>query len=259
MPLDIRGKIAAAEIAFYILWVVLTTLLVIRYAFRRDAGWFFLLIFSLSRITEGALIVAGELNGHIPLFSAAYIMQYSCLFALLFAALGFIGMAGQSSYSESPRVATVLRLVGSLGFIGLGLCIAGGVLGTQKQADQVMAASLRRAGVCLYAVVFVNLVVIQFLAWSQRFLLKRNRQSLLLGIFLVIPFLGVRIAYAVISAFSSSDLYGIHPSSDPNLKKLNPVTGQWYLFLVLGPVMEYMAVSLYLFASVVLAQKRRYY
>jgi hypothetical protein len=112
MPLDTRGKIAAAEIGFYAPWVVLTTLLVIRYAFRRDAGWFFLLIFSLcelmtlsgflglaykiipaARMTEGALIVAGELNGQVPLFSAAYIMQYSCLFALLFAALGFIGMA----------------------------------------------------------------------------------------------------------------------------------------------------------------------
>jgi len=40
-----------------------------------------------------------------------------------------------------------------------------------------MAASLRRAGVCIYAAVYLNLVVVHFLAWTQRFLLKRNRQS----------------------------------------------------------------------------------
>jgi hypothetical protein len=112
MPLDTRGKIAAAEIAFYAPFVGLTTWLVIRYAFRRDAGWFWLLIFCLcelmtlreyfslklqihsaARMTEGALLVAAESNGQVSLYSAAYIMQYSCLFCLLFSALGFIGMA----------------------------------------------------------------------------------------------------------------------------------------------------------------------
>jgi predicted RND superfamily exporter protein len=51
MPLDTRGKIAAAEIAFYVPIVILTMLLVFRYAFRRDAGWFFLLIFSMCEST----------------------------------------------------------------------------------------------------------------------------------------------------------------------------------------------------------------
>jgi hypothetical protein len=47
----------------------------------------------IARMTEGALLVAGESNGQIPLYSAAYIIQYSSLFALLFSTLGFIGMA----------------------------------------------------------------------------------------------------------------------------------------------------------------------
>ena len=49
MPkLDTRGILAAAEIAFYAPIAVLTLILVFRYAFRRDAGWFFLFIFSIS-------------------------------------------------------------------------------------------------------------------------------------------------------------------------------------------------------------------
>ena len=52
MPLDTIGKIAAAEIAFYTPIAVLALLLVVRYAFRRDAGWFFLLIFSLCELAH---------------------------------------------------------------------------------------------------------------------------------------------------------------------------------------------------------------
>ena len=49
MPtLNTRGKIAAAEIAFYAPIAVISLVLIFRYAFRRDAGWFFLFIFSAS-------------------------------------------------------------------------------------------------------------------------------------------------------------------------------------------------------------------
>lgn len=50
MPqLDLRGKIAAAEIAFWVPVFGLSAYLVFRYAFRRDAGWFFLTIFSAGK------------------------------------------------------------------------------------------------------------------------------------------------------------------------------------------------------------------
>ena len=48
MPLDERGKIAAAQLAFYAPVAGLTLYLVFRYALRRDAGWLFLALFSLS-------------------------------------------------------------------------------------------------------------------------------------------------------------------------------------------------------------------
>jgi hypothetical protein len=48
MALGIPGAIAAAELAFYVPIAVITTFLVVRYGFRRDAGWLFLALFSLS-------------------------------------------------------------------------------------------------------------------------------------------------------------------------------------------------------------------
>lgn len=47
MPLDERGKIAAAEIGFYVPITAITIVLMGRYALRRDAGWLFLFLHSL--------------------------------------------------------------------------------------------------------------------------------------------------------------------------------------------------------------------
>ncbi|CAA7259973.1 unnamed protein product [Cyclocybe aegerita] len=256
MPsLDTRGQISAAEIAFYAPVAAITLLLIIRYAFRRDAGWFFLFLFSLARIAGGALVLAGQLKPDPSLFNAAYIMDFSALVALLFSSLGFIGMAGQHTYSENPRVTIVLRLVGLLGLAGLGLCIAGGVLGAQAAADQNTATTLRRAGVGVYAGIYVILLIVHIGTWSYRWHLRSYRRNLLWGISAALPFLGARMAYAVIAVWSSSDLYGLQPSSNATLAKMNPVTGDWIFYLVLSLIMEFLVVALYLLASTVLAQR----
>jgi hypothetical protein len=49
MPLDTRGIISAAQLGAYVPIAGVSLFLVIRYALRRDAGWLFLFIFSLSQ------------------------------------------------------------------------------------------------------------------------------------------------------------------------------------------------------------------
>jgi len=259
MPiLDTRGKLAAAQIGFYVPVAALTLLLVIRYALRRDAGWLFLFIFSITRIAGGALILAGQLTPNPVLLSAAYIMDYTGLAPLLFSSLGFIGMAGQHTYSENPRVTSILRAVGLLGLVGLALCIAGGVLGTQPTANQNIASTLRRAGVCVYAGMYVILFGTHIGTWTYRWHLRSYRRNLLWGITVALPILGARIAYAIIAAWSSSDLFGRQLSSNPTLAKLNPVTGDWVLYLVLSLILEFAVAALYLFASTVLARRHHH-
>ena len=84
------------------------------------------------------------------------------------------------------------------------------------------------------------------------------RSQLLIGISFAFPFLGVRLAYAVLAAWSASDLRGLHPSSNVTIAKFNPVTGNWILYLALDLVMEWVVAALYLFASTVLAQRRHH-
>lgn len=59
MPhLDKRGIISAVEIVFYTPIALLTVYLVYRYAFRRDAGWLFLSIFSMGKFVDSCNIIS---------------------------------------------------------------------------------------------------------------------------------------------------------------------------------------------------------
>jgi hypothetical protein len=81
--------------------------------------------------------------------------------------------------------------------------------------------------------------------------------QLLWGISFGLLPLGARVAYAILSSWSSEDLFGARPSANPVLAKSNPITGDWVLFLLLSSVMEYVVVAIYLFSSVVLSRRRR--
>lgn len=83
---------------------------------------------------------------------------------------------GQHTYSENPRVTIILRIIGIVGLGGLGLCIAGGVLGGEATANQNVATTLRRAGVCLYAGIYVVLFAVHIGTWTYRWHLRSYRR-----------------------------------------------------------------------------------
>jgi len=261
MPaLDNVGKIAAAQIAFFTPVAAITLFLIFRYAFRRDAGWFWLFIFSAVRIASGALTLAGELLSQTNLLLAAYILEYAGLPLLLLASLGFLGMAGQHTYSENPRFIFILRMLGVLGLVGLALSIAGGVLGSPTSlAPSTAALPLREAAAGIFAGFFVIDFFANIGAWTYRWHLRSYRRNLLGGVSVALPFLGARVAYSVLATWSSSDLFGEFPSNNPALAQFNPVTGNWILYLVLGPLMEFAVTSLYMLSSTVLARKHHHH
>jgi len=257
--LDTRGKIAAAQIAFYTPIAGYTLFLIFRYAFRRDAGWFWLFIFSAVRIASGALVIAGELLLETNLLVAAYTLEYAGLAPLLLASLGFIGMAGQHTYSENPRFIVILRTLGVLGLVGLILSIAGGALGSPTSlSSSKVALTLREASAGFFAGFFVIDFLVHIGAWTYRWYLRSYRRKLLWGISAALPFLGVRVVYYVLATWSSSDLFGESPSSNAALAQFNPITGNWILYLFLGLLMEFAVTCLYLLSSTVLARKHHH-
>ena len=73
---------------------------------------------------------------------------------------------------------------------------------------------------------------------------------------MALPFLGVRIAYGIMAAWSSSSIFGTPLSSDPVLSKMNPAAGDWSFYLVLGKLMEFLTAVMFMIASTIMAQRR---
>ncbi|XP_006454590.1 hypothetical protein AGABI2DRAFT_182557 [Agaricus bisporus var. bisporus H97] len=247
-----RGIIAIATIGFYAPVAILTLVLLVRYALRRDAGWLFLFIFSLARMAGGALLVAARAEGtNVDLFIASYIIDAAALSFLMMSTLGFLGMVGHRTFSENPRVIYNLRTLGILALGALAVTITGGVLG--KHVGFV----LRRVGSGIYGGMYVFLVLVHLGAWTYRWHLKSYRRKLMWGISIGLIPLGARTAYAILASWSSADLLGTQPSDNPVLARSNPVTGHLALYLVLSLVMEYLVVLIYLYSSVVLSRRHR--
>ncbi|KAG6891086.1 hypothetical protein C0995_014176 [Termitomyces sp. Mi166 len=242
MPtLDIHGKIAASQIAFYTLVAALTIALL-----------------QIARISEAALILAAELVQHpnLNLIIAALGIQAAALAPLLLSTIGFLGMAGQSTYSEISRVSLIFRLTGLVTLAGLALSIAGGVLGSQlSPSKRSTGLILRRASTGVFAAVYVVLFLAHFGCWTYHFQMRNYRLRLLGGATLALPFLGVRVAYAILAAWSASDLFGNLLSSNPNLAKFNSVNGQMVTYLVMSVVMEFVVAALYVLFSTVLSRR----
>ncbi|KAJ7919048.1 hypothetical protein B0H13DRAFT_2230951 [Mycena leptocephala] len=235
MPsLDTRGIIAAAQLGGYVPIAALSLYLTIRYALRRDAGWLFMFIFSSTRIAGGALIVAGELtkNPSPDLFIAAYIMFHAGLAVLMLSTIGFLGLAGQHTYSEylhTTRMAVAFFII-----IAMGLAIAGGILGTHIAPTQGHIGDiLRKTAAALYGALYLVLFFIHLRCWADRYEMRSYRRRLLGGVLLALPVLGARVAYEILAAWSSTDLIGLQPSSNAQLAMFQPITGKWILFLTI--------------------------
>ena len=250
MPLDERGKISAAVIAFYVPVAIASGLLVFRHRLRRDAGWPFLLLLALVRIVAGALVVADQEEGVMArnsLYVAAFTLYDAGLPILFLAAIGFLGLATQ--HTPRSAIGMMLKGKGLLSIIALVLSIAGDVESTASGGRLRAGMILRRIAAVLLAVIFVLLVFSHMHALSFGHRVLRARRSLLRIMFLALPFLAVRTAYYIMNAWSSVDLWGAYPSQNATLRRFNVVSGDWVPFLVMLLIMEYVAVLVYLISS----------
>ncbi|KAL0950696.1 hypothetical protein HGRIS_007473 [Hohenbuehelia grisea] len=255
-----RGKIAAAEIAFYIPIALVTIVLVARYAFRRDAGWLFLFVYSLIRITNGALLVAAyEVSPpNLELFRAAVALDIAALAFLILATIGFLGLVGQYAFSESNRTIRIFRVIGLLALAALAISVAGAVQSNDPQNDGARHTGtiLRRVGAVLYAVLWVVLFLTHIVCYSYRHHVLPERRTLLRGITLALLLIGVRVAYAIMNAWSAADELGFEPSANATLRRFNINTGEWQMWLILDLVMEYAATLVYLLSSTLIPLRK---
>ncbi|KAI9761121.1 MAG: hypothetical protein M1840_002018 [Geoglossum simile] len=249
MRLDVHGKIAAADIAFYAPVFVVTGYLALKHGCGKALGWLFLVLLSIIRLAFGILVVAMEGHGKpsLGLFITASILASVGLTLLLMASLGFLRTVASTGFSDKALLPRFLDRTQMILVIAIALSIAGGTLRipTNKPSTQKTGQKLVKAGVVIVTVTFASLIGFTVYFWAHQKRLTAARRMLLRAFTLAIPFLVVRIVYSILGAFAST-----------SFSKWSPVRGSWRAFLVMGLIMEFVVVLVYAVTGVSLPDSK---
>jgi hypothetical protein len=263
MALDSHGILAAVTIAMYVPFLLLSIKIVSKYGIARGDGWVFLLIFCIIRVLGGALLVAAEeiTPVNISLYIGGFALEASGLSPLLLCTLGLLHSIFQTP-DGSPRHQRPFRLLQLLGTIALILTIIGISDETSSTSGSSSSGNtMRRAGVILFAVLYIILVGVCLHQWTQIHSVMRYRKQLLKAISVALPFLAIRTLYSILSTFSSSTFSTTSTSTTSDtsdLAKFNLFTGEWQIYLVMEMLMEYAIVIIYSVAALVLPLNEDY-
>ncbi|KAG8220138.1 hypothetical protein J3R82DRAFT_1162 [Butyriboletus roseoflavus] len=247
MSLNPQGIIAAVVMVMYLPIFFLAVRICFRYGVRERA-WLLLVIFSLIRIVGGALLVAAE--SIVPVVTGLYIGSYaleaSGLSPLLLSTLGMLEIITEGPDRER-RYHQAFRLLHIVGILALVLMMLGITNSGSSSAETEL-----RAGVLIFAGLYICLIAVTALQWTNRYQLMKYRKQLLVAVSAALPILAIRTLYSVLSVFSSSS-FNVSGSSttDSNnpLAKFNMFTGSWQIFLVMDVIMEYAVAAIYTLAG----------
>jgi hypothetical protein len=263
MALDSHGVLAAVTIAMYVPFLLLSIKIVSKYGIARGDGWVFLLIFCIIRVLGGALLVAAEeiTPVNTSLYIGGFALEASGLSPLLLCTLGLLHSIFRTP-DGSPRHQRPFRLLQLLGTIALVLTIIGISDETSSTSGSSSSGNtMRRAGVILFAVLYIILVGVCLHQWTQIHSVMRYRKQLLKAISVALPFLAIRTLYSILSTFSSSTFSTSSTSTTSDtsdLAKFNLFTGEWQIYLVMDMLMEYAVVIIYSVAALVLPLNEDY-
>ncbi|KAL4881336.1 hypothetical protein BJY04DRAFT_218505 [Aspergillus karnatakaensis] len=207
-------------------------------------SWIILTIFSLIRMTAGALVIAWQQTSSTAVMIASIILLNTGVFPLIAATLGFIRIITSLEHNMGLYIRQCLRLSRILFLIGIGLTVAGGVLeGSDTISDVLIGLKLVKAGYIVVVVFAGCLLATQGYLWTQWYCLLESSRTILKVLALAAPFIIVRIVYLFLSVYEASD------------ERWNDLTGPVIPFLFMGLGTEYIVVWMYLATGFVIPRK----
>ncbi|KAI1360644.1 hypothetical protein F5Y08DRAFT_44953 [Xylaria arbuscula] len=234
MELTVRNDISIAQIILYVPFLAISVFLCVRHGFGRNAGWFFLVIFSLLRIIGAALQIAASAQpNNIGLFFGALTLQGIGLSDFIVMLLALINRACESTETARNAIVNprVLRLAQLVVLVALILGIVGGTEAGSDYADTGMykQSSLSQAGIGLTIAGFALLVLATAQLGFNVSQVDQGERRLVLAIALTLPFLLVRVLYGAIGTFDRNSAF-------------NSVSGNPYVFLGTAVIEEIIIV-----------------
>ncbi|KAK3380341.1 hypothetical protein B0T24DRAFT_190916 [Lasiosphaeria ovina] len=244
-------RIAIGTIVVYVPALAVAVTLALRHGFGRNAGWLFLVVFSVARILGSALQLAtindptnvGLIVGAATLLSIGISALVLVMLALIGRVLGGIARQGTGYAVVEPRT---LRLVQLVVLVGLILGIVGGTkLGDavskafdgQAQGQAPPAYSIpaeSKAGLGLLIAGYAILVGVTLAAAAHVGHVAAGERRLLLAVGLALPFLLVRIVFSAMATFGS----------DPNFRSFGGSPNYPHYLIGMAIVMEMATVAI---------------
>ncbi len=242
------NDISIAQICVYTPALLVAILLASRHGFGRNAGWLFLILFSLIRILGAALELA-TINDptNLNLIVASSTLQNVGLSPLILVMLGLVGrvLASISNNRVPFLQPRVLRLVQVLVLVGLILGIVGG-----SELSGIIAKSISQGGApTSYTVptesqaglglmiAGYGLLVIATLTLATEIRSADDGDKRLLGaVALALPFVLVRLIFSAIGTFNPSN---------PNFGQFNSGPDYPSYLIGMSVVMEMVAIIIF--------------
>ena len=207
--LNSTADLAIAEITFFGLALVLTLLVVVRHGFSRKTGWILLSILCLLRLIGGSATLFIQTHPMPPskdLLELATITSAIGTAPLLMALAGVLGILHNGMKSAAKNVGDLqFRIIHVVSVVALVLAIIGGIFHlNDNTAKQSTGESLTKTASVMFLAVFAALAAISILTALRKVYVWTSERKLLIACLAVLPFLLVRVIYAVLVAFCTS-------------------------------------------------------
>lgn len=234
MTLSERNNISIAQIVIYAPSLLIAIWLALRHGFGRNAGWFFLIVFSLARIIGASLQLATIADPtNLSLHIGAATLQNVGLTPLIMVQVSLVGRAlGSIRKTAVPFVTEQrLRVVQLVALVGMILSAVGGSDSSQSYASTGVytVSGTSQAGIGLVIAAYVLLVFSTLLVVSQLSQVEMGEKRLVLAVGLSLPFILVRLIYSAISVFAHNPAF-------------NQLTGDINVQLGMAVIMEMIVV-----------------
>ncbi|KAI0142949.1 hypothetical protein GGR57DRAFT_484931 [Xylariaceae sp. FL1272] len=214
MALTERHGISIAQLVIYIPTLIIGILLCIRHGFGRNAGFFFLIIFSLARALGAALDLATLAQPHnLSIYFGAFTLQSIGLAPLILMLLALDNrvLAQVERVTTIPVSSRQVRFVNLILLVALILSSIGGSDSGNAYADTGVytVSDLTKAGIALTIVGFGILALLTIAIAFNVSHVEAGEKRVLLAVVASLPFLLVRLIY------SGESVFGHNPNFSP--------------------------------------------
>ncbi|KAL8770089.1 MAG: hypothetical protein Q9209_004127 [Squamulea sp. 1 TL-2023] len=207
-----RFAIAVAEIVVYSVLLPIALVVTVRHGMSGSVGFLYLCIFCCLRISAAGLSIASEHDGRTNCSHLVWseILGSIGIGPLLLMGFSLITRVNRNSNPRSTLRTNTIRMLYIPNVLALNLAIVGGVrLSSRNLSQQRSGKQFAQTGLSIFMVVFAIYTVICFLTLFKIDTVVPGERRILYGVLLAIPFIFLRIFYAVLTVFKDSKKFAI--------------------------------------------------